>query len=264
MHVRPVKPISLRTPGVMLRHLLSVVAVTVLLVLSIQAPVGAESPEIEALKKDVDALRVELDEIKTLLRERVGIPMRGVVLGTEDSPFKGAPDARVTVVEFSDYQCPFCGRYVRETFPQIDEAYIKTGKVKYVFRDFPLERIHPEAAKAAEAARCASESGKYWEMHDRLFAHQKTLGTKDLPQHAQALGVNGPAFEQCLDSGKYAAKVRQALNEGRLAGVRATPTFFIGLTRPGDGKITAAAVLQGAQSFAAFQEAIEKLLSSPK
>ena len=85
MHVRPVKPISLRTPGVMLRHLLSVVVVTILLVLPIQAPVEAESPEIEALKKDVDALRLELDEIKTLLRERVGIPMRGVVLGTEDS-----------------------------------------------------------------------------------------------------------------------------------------------------------------------------------
>jgi protein-disulfide isomerase len=128
MHVRPVKPISLRTPGAMLRHLLSIVVVTILLVLPIQATVEAESPEIDALKKDVDALRLELDEIKALLREQVGIPMRGVVLGTEDSPFKGAPDARVTVVEFSDYQCPFCGRYVRDTFPQIDEAYIKTGE----------------------------------------------------------------------------------------------------------------------------------------
>jgi protein-disulfide isomerase len=248
----------------MRQHLLSIVILTTLLVLPTRAPVGAESPEIEALKKEVDALRLELEEIKTLLRERVGVPMRGVVLGTEDSPFKGAPDARVTVVEFSDYQCPFCGRHMRETLPQIDDAYIKRGKVKYVFRDFPLDRIHPEAAKAAEAARCAGESGKYWEMHDRLFAHQKALGAKDLPQHAQALGVDGPAFVQCLDSGKYAAQVRQAFNEGRRAGVRATPTFFIGLTQPSDGKITAAVVLQGAQSFPDFQEAIEKLLSSPK
>jgi protein-disulfide isomerase len=170
----------------------------------------------------------------------------------------------VTVVEFSDYQCPFCGRHARETLPQIDEAYIKTGKVKYVFRDFPLERIHPDAIKAAEAARCAGESGKYWEMHDRLFGNQKALGVKDLVLHAQALGVDGPAFEQCLDGAKYATQVRQALSEGRRAGVRATPTSFIGLTQPNDGKITAAAVLQGAQSFADFQEAIEKLLSSPK
>ena len=152
----------------------------------------------------------------------------------------------------------------RDLSAACEEEYVDTGKVKLVFLDFPLESIHPLAFKAAEAARCAGDQGESWEMHDQLFAHQKALGTKDLPQHAQALGVDGPAFEQCLDSGKYAAKVRQALDEGRRAGVRATPTFFIGLTRPGDGKITAAAVLQGAQSFAAFQEAIEKLLSSPK
>jgi protein-disulfide isomerase len=157
----------------MRNRLLAIVIVATLLVLPTGALVRAQSPEVEALKKEVDALRSEIDEIKTLLRERVGVPMRGVVLGTGDGPFKGAPDARVTVVEFSDYQCPFCGRHARETLPKIDETYIKTGKVKYVFRDFPLERIHPNAVKAAEAARCAGESGKYWEMHNRLFGDQK-------------------------------------------------------------------------------------------
>jgi protein-disulfide isomerase len=248
----------------MRNRLLAIVIVATLLVLPTRALVRAQSPEVEALKKEVDALRSEIDEIKTLLRERVGVPMRGVVLGTGDGPFKGAPDARVTVVEFSDYQCPFCGRHARETLPKIDETYIKTGKVKYVFRDFPLERIHPDAVKAAEAAHCAGESGKYWEMHDRLFGDQKAMAVKDLVLHAQALGADGPAFEQCLDNAKYATQVRQAFNDGRRAGVRATPTFFIGLTQPSGGKITAAVVLQGAQSFADFQEAIEKLLSSPK
>jgi len=101
-------------------------------------------------------------------------------------------------------------------------------------------------------------------MHDRLFGDQKAMAVKDLVLHAQALGADGPAFEQCLDNAKYATQVRQAFNDGRRAGVRATPTFFIGLTQPSGGKITAAVVLQGAQSFADFQEAIEKLLSSPK
>ena len=115
------------------------------------------------------------------------------MVATDGAPSRGKADARVTIVEFTDYQCPFCSRYVRETYPQLDKEYVQTGKVKYVLRDLPLEAIHPLAMKAAEAAHCAGEQGKYWEMHDRLFANQTELARTDLAKHAQALGLDAAA-----------------------------------------------------------------------
>ena len=131
-------------------------------------------------------------------------------------------------------------------------------------RDFPLESIHPAAVKAAEAPHCAEEGGKYWEMHERLFAHPKALAPDDLVAHAQALGLDAAAFKRCLDNGKYATRVREAQAEGERAGVRGTPMFFLGLTEPNSAKITAVTALRGAQPFVKFEEAIEKLLATPK
>lgn len=148
--------------------------------------------------------------------------------------------------------------------PQIDKEYIQTGKVKYVSLDFPLESIHPNAFKAAEAARCAGDQGKYWEMHDRLFADQKAIGLKDLPQHAQALGLDSAGFQKCLDGGKYAAKIREDLNEGMKAGVRGTPAFFLGLTDPANSKVKVQRMISGAQAYSAFQAALDELLSGQK
>ena len=148
--------------------------------------------------------------------------------------------------------------------PQIEREYIKTGKLKYVARDFPLEAIHKEAFKAAEAAHCAGEQGAYWEMHTRLFANQRALGTKDLPQHAQALGLNVPKFQQCLDSGKHAARIRKDLADGQQAGVTGTPGFFIGVTKPNDPTVKVLRVLKGAQPYASFKDAIDSLLSPQK
>lgn len=254
-------------------RVVGITAGAVLFVLGAALPSPAQSPDITTLQTDVANLKKELEvvkrdlqEIKSLLRERAGAPpteARSVVMSIGDSPFKGAPDARVTLVEFTDYQCPFCARHQRETVPRLQEAYIKTGKLKYVVRDFPLESIHPAAAKAAEAAHCASEGGKFWEMHERLLANAKALGPDDLVQHAQALGLDSQAFTACLESGKYATRVRQAQAEGERAGVRGTPSFFLGLTEPNGEKITAVTTIRGAQPFAKFQEAIEKLLSSP-
>jgi protein-disulfide isomerase len=94
------------------------------------------------------------------------------VVAIGDAPVKGNPNAKLTLIEFSDYQCPFCRRHAENTLPSLDKEYIATGKVRYVFHDFPLEAIHPQAFKAAEAAHCAGEQQKYWEMHGRLFANQ--------------------------------------------------------------------------------------------
>jgi protein-disulfide isomerase len=223
--------------------------------------------DVTTLRKDLDTVQRELQEIKSLLRERAGAPsneFRSMVLGLGDGPVKGASDARVTLVEFTDYQCPFCARHHRETVPKLLETYVKTGKVKYVVRDFPLESIHPAAVKAAEAPHCAWESGKYWEMHERLFANPKALAPDDLVAHAQALGLDAPAFKRCLESGKYATRVREAQAEGERAGVRGTPSFFLGVTDPKSDKITAVVAIRGAHPFAKFEEAIEKLLAQPK
>jgi len=146
--------------------------------------------------------------------------------------------------------------------PQIESEYIKTGKVKYVVLDFPLESIHKNAFKAAEAAHCAGEQGAFWEMHARLFANQRALGLKNLPEHAQALGLDGSKFQACLDNGTFSGKIRQDLADGQRAGVTGTPGFFLGLTDPDGSKVKVLRVLKGAQPYASFKEAIDTLLSA--
>jgi len=148
--------------------------------------------------------------------------------------------------------------------PQIESEYIKTGKLKYVVRDFPLESIHKDAFKAAEAAHCAGDQGKFWEMYARLFANQRALGPKDLPQYAQAQGLDVPKFQQCLDSGKHADRIRKDLADGQRAGITGTPGFLFGLTEPNDPKVKVLRVLKGAQPYTSFKDAIDSLLSSQK
>jgi protein-disulfide isomerase len=148
--------------------------------------------------------------------------------------------------------------------PQIEKAYVATGKVKYVARDFPLESIHKFARKAAEAAWCANEQGKVWAMHERLFAHQQQLQPEALVQHAQAVGLNGPAFQACLDSGKYTAIINASLKEGQEAGVRGTPGFFLGYTEADGAEVKAVKFLNGALPFDTFKQTIDQLLEAKK
>ena len=237
-----------------------------------QTGFAQSSDELKALRKDLESLKQgqsdiqkELQEIKTLLRGRVAAPPpepQNVVLSVKDNPFKGEKNAKITLIEFSDYQCPFCSRHSRDTLPQLEREYIASGKLKYVFRNFPIESIHPLAFKAHEAANCAGEQGKYWEMHGRLFANQKAMSPKDLSDHAQALVLDMPKFQQCLDSGKHAAKIRKDLADGQKAGVQGTPSFFLGLTEPNDGMVKAVRIIRGAQPYAAFKAAIDSLLSA--
>lgn len=224
--------------------------------------------EIERLKKGQKEILKALDEMKGLLRGKPAAPptpaIGDITLTLEGRPVTGEKTAKLTLVEFSDYQCPFCARFLRQTFPEINDEYIKTGKLRYIFRDFPLEAIHPEAFKAAEAAHCSSDQGKYWEMHDLLFANQKALGVDDIIKHAQTLALDLPLFEKCLDGGKHSTLVRQDLAEGSKAGVRGTPMFFLGLTEPDGKTMKPLQVIRGAQPYAKFQEAFERLLNAEK
>ena len=141
----------------------------------------------------------------------------------------------------------------------MERDYIQSGKVKYVSRDLPLESIHPLAMKAAEATHCAGEQGKYWEMHDRLFAHQQELARPDLSKHAQALGLDMAAFDQCVDTGKSATRIRKDMAEAQSLQVTGTPTFFLGLTDPNGSQVKGVR-MTGAQPYQTFKDAIERLL----
>jgi len=127
----------------------------------------------------------------------------------------------------------------------------------------PLESIHPLAFKAAEATHCAGEKGKYWEMHDRLFANQREIGRKELSRHAQALGLDVAAFDQCLDTARYAGRIRRDMAEAQRLQTTGTPSFFLGLTDRNGSQIKATK-MAGAQPYVAFKAAIERLLSSQK
>ena len=247
-----------------------VVYVAILVLLGCRPTAAQSQQELEAIRKQIDALAAgqaaiqkQLDELVTMIRGRQPqAPPANPVVDTTGAPVKGAATARVTVVEFSDYQCPFCGRYTRDTFAQIDKEYISTGKVRYVFRNLPLESIHPQAFKAHEAALCAGEQGKYWEMHHELFANQTKLQAEALPGYAKTACVDVTKFQQCLTSGKFADRVREDINDAARAGAQGTPTFFIGLTAPGDTKIKTLRVIRGAHPFSSFKEAIDAALAS--
>jgi len=175
-----------------------------------------------------------------------GAPAANVVqIDLEDDAVKGSANAPVTIVEFSDYECPFCGRHYTDTLPKIISNYVDTGKVKIVFKDFPLD-FHPNAQKAAEAAECAGEQGKYWEMHDELFDNKINYGIDNLKQYAKNIGLNSGKFDKCLDSGDMADEVKADLSAGQGYGVSGTPANFV------NGKL-----ISGACPYSAFQDAIE-------
>ncbi len=245
----------------------------VLLLLGVRIPAAfsQSSAELKGLSRDIDAVRDgvkviqnELAEIKKLLQQQPAEPQpfREATINIDGAPFLGEKNARVTMVEFSDYQCPFSARNFQQTFPQVVSEYVKTGKLKYVFRDFPLESLHPLALKASVAARCAGEQGKYWEMHDKLFANQNALAADNLVAYAKEVGADGGKFKACLDSNPLANKVRADVTEGNRIGARGTPGFFLGLTQPNQPTFKAVKYIDGAQPFANFKDAIDQLLAA--
>ncbi len=171
-------------------------------------------------------------------------------VSVEGEPFKGPAKARVTIVNFEDFQCPFC-KQVQPAFKELLARY--DGKVRLVHKDLPLEGLHPRAREAAEAARCAYEQGKFWEYHDELYANAPKAGADDLKSYGKNIGLNMDSFDRCIATGKYRAVVQQDLNEAVQIGVAGTPTIFI------NGR-----EVSGDQSLAAFEAIIDEELASPK
>ncbi len=143
----------------------------------------------------------------------------------EDDPVLGAEDAPITIVEFADFQCPFCLRHAQETYPRLLEDY--GDKIRFVYKDFPLSSIHADAFSAALSAQCAQEQGKFWEYHDLLFTGSLGLGQEAYDSYATQLGLDVTAFDQCINEERYAEQVQSDYDFGVQLGVSSTPTFFI-------------------------------------
>ena len=187
-----------------------------------------------------------LKELQPRYPVTVALRAPTVEVATEGEPSLGPTNAPVTIVEFSDFQCPYC-RQAQDTLKRLMAAY--EGKIKLVFRDFPLRSIHPQAQKAAEAAQCAAEQQQFWPYHDKLFA-STNLQMDELKKFAQALALNMEQFTSCLDSSKYAAGIEADMQVGQQAGVNATPAFFVN-----------GSPLSGAASYERFKELVDAALA---
>jgi protein-disulfide isomerase len=195
-------------------------------------------------EKQEEAAKAFVEQVKKRAQVQILLPIpRSQVAAT--GPAKGPANAPVTIVEFSDFECPYCST-ARKTVEQVVAAY--PGKIRLVFRDFPLP-FHSNAQKAAEAGLCADEQGKFWEIHDKMFDQQDKLTVADLKANAKALGLDSAKFDQCLDSGKLAAKVKESVEAAQAAGISGTPAFFV------NGRL-----LSGAQPLEKFKELVDEEL----
>ncbi len=189
------------------------------------------------------------------LHESLGQPVQveEVLALLAKGPAKGSETAPITIIEFSDFQCSFCWKFWKETFPRLEAEYVKPGKIRFVYRHLAI--LGEQSVSAGQAAECARDQGKFWEYHDKLFASQGPFAftTVNLKRYAKDLDLDSVAFSQCFDSGKYAQKVDAETGVGRMLGLRGTPSFFIN-GRP----------LIGAQPYETFQLLIEDELEKAK
>jgi protein-disulfide isomerase len=172
----------------------------------------------------------------------------------------GRDDAPVTIIEFTDLQCPYCARYASQTFPRLKREYVDTGKLRYTSRDLPLP-FHSFALPAAVASRCAGEQGRYWEYREALFASQSLLGTEPYGRIAGQLGLDVERLEACRGDGEQESSVRADLAMAAQHGIRSTPTFVIG--RVVDGEFQGE-VVSGAQPYEFFKARLDALLAEPR
>ena len=192
-----------------------------------------------------------------------GQPKLPIKIFADNDPIIGNKDAPITIIEFSDFQCPFCARFHLETLPQIMNEYINKGQVKLIFRDFPIQSIHPNAVPASMAAECANEQGKFEEMYDKLFENQKEWSNQNTDtlimtfnQYAVQMELEKKEFDTCLKNGKYIEEIQKDLNDGRVYGISGTPGFFVGNNQIGFIE------LKGAQPFESFKKVIDSQLKN--
>jgi protein-disulfide isomerase len=213
-----------------------------------------------------DAILKELREIKQLLarpQQQAQAPSapqmpQNLTVKGDAIYVLGKSDAPLTLVEFTDYQCPFCGRFEQNTFPEIKKNYIDTGKLRLIVRDLPLEGLHPFALKAAQSVHCAGDQGKFWEMKDVVFRNQNRLDADSLAGYAKELSLNDDTFKSCMADGKHLKEIGDEARYAQSLGITGTPTFILGKTA---GDSVEGQVIVGAQPLEAFSAAIDGMLA---
>jgi protein-disulfide isomerase len=185
-------------------------------------------------------------------------PLPTEPVSIEGSPAMGSPTAKVVVIAFSDFECPYCGRFAREVLPELKKQYIDTGHVQFVFKHLPLTIIHPRALAAAVAAECADEQGKFWEFHDQLFAGTEDLDSDGFGAKVAALGGSDDQFRACIER-KGPEKVAMDLAEAQRLSLTGTPTFLVG-SRLADEMVKVLRVARGLSSPDAFMSDLADVL----
>jgi protein-disulfide isomerase len=256
-------------------------AVAVLALLSLSPP-QSQSDEIAALKRDVQALRAQqaamdrdLQTIKSILQSlaqgRPQPPQEDAfvnkTIAIADEPTRGNPSAKVSLVEVSDYHCPFCRRQTLQTMPQLLADYVNSGKVRYVFVDYPIAQLHPDAFKSHEAAACAGDQGKYWQMHDVLFSSAPAHDAFQLTTAASSIGVDVKKFDACLNGGnggKHAPEIHRSVERMQQLGVEGTPLTLIGITPAPGTPMKIVSSVYGAKPYAEFKTALDAALAQAR
>jgi protein-disulfide isomerase len=223
--------------------------------------------QLDELKAGQDRLFKELEEIKKLLGTTAGhdtsagkpATPKVSTANVHGEPYRGTNTARAAIIEYSDFDCSFCGRYSRDIFPQLDREYIQTGKVRYFFRDLP-EPGNTNAWFKARAARCAGDQGKFWQMHELLFSTQSATG-KDLAALAQTLGMDNGAFSSCLSTEKYLANIQRSVAGAKRMGLYGTPAFLIGMVTDDGDFVRVSQVLVGANTYETLKTILDDLLA---
>ncbi len=255
----------------------SVIAALLSMVIAMPASAASTKDEVRALKAEIETLKQgqeqiqgDLAEIKKLLEQRpaaapaarqgaTSFTPKDLVVG--DSPTLGETGAPVTLFAYSDYQCPFCSRHATTVLPRLVQEYVDEGKLRIVMREYPIEAIHPRAFAAAQAALCAHAQGRYWDMHDMIFANPRNLADADLSAHAGTLELDEEAFNACLEDEDVTGKVQSEVREAYDLGISGTPSFVAGRTDPENpDEVHVTEYIRGAQPFARFQGVIDGLL----
>ncbi|MGE3191223.1 MAG: thioredoxin domain-containing protein [Vicinamibacterales bacterium] len=253
-------------------------ALVLTLLLGVSQGCARPAADVEALKAEVASLREaqartasELAELRAQLARApgpaaapgaapaAGAPVRSLTVANR--PARGAATARVTLIEYSDYGCPFCAQYATQVYPRLIREYVDSGQVRYVFKNYPIEALHPGVFKAHVAAACAGDQGRYWEMHDRLFGDQGSFTAAGLAEHARLAGLDTAAFGTCVAGTSHDRVIREDIDEAVRGGVTGTPVFVVGLTDPRGGAVTPLRVVVGAQPYQAFKDAIDAVLA---
>jgi protein-disulfide isomerase len=246
-----------------------------ILALSLLATVSAtasqpDKDELTTLKDQVAQLNAQqqqilasLDELKKMMKGPGQPALKPPpTMSVAGELYKGEPAAKVAIIEYADFQCPFCRRFESQVYPNIRDSYIRTGKLKYFHRDMPLV-FHQGAMPAARAAHCASEQGKFWEMHDSLLVGDTaSLTPADIDERAGKLGLNVAELDKCIASDRFADIIQRGISEASAMQVSGTPTFIIGTLDANGNVMSVKKTVVGASPFEAFKAAIDPLLAS--